>query len=62
MQIHVSVQLDSAEAFAHSPDVAAARVLTALGGDATKDACYLTLQRNTSGQAGVEPPAQGGAA
>ena len=56
MQISVYVTLDSPdESFAYTPDAGAAQVLAALGGNPTKDHCWLTVQQSAAGSAGLPP-------
>jgi hypothetical protein len=56
MVITVNVQLVGDETLAYAPDAAAMQVLVALGGNATKDTCILTLVAPSApGIAGVDP-------
>jgi hypothetical protein len=57
MQIKTVVQLESDDAFAYTPEAAAAQVLAALGGNPTND--YSTVELwmpNSVGDAGTPPP------
>jgi hypothetical protein len=56
MIISTTVQLnDPDESFAYTPEAAAAQVLAALGGNATKDTSYVNVMQNVAGMAGVDP-------
>jgi hypothetical protein len=59
MHINTSVSLDADDQFAWTPDQAAAQVLAALGGNATKDFCLVTLTHSEAGQAGAPPIPEG---
>lgn len=58
MRIDVNVKLAKGETLAYAPDAAAMQVLVALGGNSTKDSCYLVMVASPEpGHAGVsEPP------
>lgn len=63
MIFRTTVELGNDDAFLYTPDGAAAQVLAALGGNATKDTAYVYVQQSASGSAGAQaPPAAGDAA
>jgi hypothetical protein len=56
MQIEVVVNLGEGDAFAYTPDAAAAQVLAALGGNPTVDHCTCAVAMpRTDGSAGTPP-------
>jgi len=56
MVITTTVQLEGDDAFAYTPDAAAAQVLAALGGNPTKDVAHVTVSMPAStGSAGSVP-------
>jgi hypothetical protein len=56
VEIHCTIQLEDADNLAYTPDAAAMQVLVALGGNSTKDVCYVTVSQAAAGQAGTPPP------
>jgi hypothetical protein len=52
VEIHCTIQLDNDDSLAYTPDAAAMQVLVALGGNATKDVCYVTVTQAAAGSAG----------
>jgi hypothetical protein len=65
MHFIVHVNLGDDETLAYAPDAAAMQVLTALGGNPTKDYCVVQINHplppappSEQGEAGTPPPAQ----
>lgn len=56
MQINVQVNLRDGDSFLYTADAAAAQVLAALGANPTKDACAVTINQFSTGDAGTPQP------